>query len=55
MNMSGVSRFKFSAFTLAVLFGLLALTSSSAFDDDEEELRGYDVDVSFSNQFQQSK
>jgi hypothetical protein len=34
---------------LAILFGLLAVSSSSAFDEDEEELRGFEEDVSISN------
>jgi hypothetical protein len=40
--MAGVPiKFKFSLFTLAVLFGLLALSSSSEFYDEERD------DVSF--------
>ena len=43
--MSGV--LKFSWF-LVVLFGLLAVTSSSEFDDnDEDDLRDFEDDVSF--------
>lgn len=46
--MAGVPiKFKFSLFTLAVLFGLLALSSSSEFYDEELEERD-DVSLNIS-------
>lgn len=53
--MAGVSMtFKFSLFTLAILFGLLAPSSSSEFYDEELEERD-DVSYTFLNQFQRVK